>query len=252
MAGRQAASGGQLIECLKGFFCQASYASRMTFSEIIAWAFWPIVGIFVVSLLAMRGHTGLRHRARIDHLNRDMTPYLGPLDRIIDSGPTPAEETRLRWTRRLIGAGFGIVFFVYMLVLFYWQSSIAGVMDFHILLGMLGLFGIGGGVYQSCNGNKTRLSKGRLIVALLFFAFLIWTSASTLYGDYAEPRLVLEGQVHNVREERGYRTVKYLADIGGHTVNVTTPIFEHLKSKPYVRVEVGRGSNYIFDIEYLK
>ena len=223
----------------------------MTFAEVMAWVFWPIVGIFVVSLLAMRGHTGLRHRARIDHLNRDITPYLGPLDRIIDSGPTPAEETRLRWTRRLFLAAFCTIFFVYLLGLVYWQSSITGVMDFNILGGMLGLLLIGGVVYQTCNGNKTGLSKGRLIGALFFSAFFIWTSASTLYGDYAEPRLVLEGQVHNVRAEHGYRSVKYLADIDGHTVNATTPVFERLKSEPYVRVEVGRGSNYIFDIEYL-
>jgi glutamate--cysteine ligase len=37
-------------------------------------------------------HSGLRRRARIDHLGRDETRHLEPLDRIIDSGHTPAEE----------------------------------------------------------------------------------------------------------------------------------------------------------------
>ena len=37
-------------------------------------------------------HAGLRRRARLDQLGRDETRHLEPLDRIIDSGRTPAEE----------------------------------------------------------------------------------------------------------------------------------------------------------------
>jgi len=37
-------------------------------------------------------HAGLRRRARIDQFGRDETRYLAPLDHIIDSGRTPAEE----------------------------------------------------------------------------------------------------------------------------------------------------------------
>jgi glutamate--cysteine ligase len=37
-------------------------------------------------------HAGLRRRAHIDHLGRDETRHLEPLQRIIDSGRTPAEE----------------------------------------------------------------------------------------------------------------------------------------------------------------
>ena len=37
-------------------------------------------------------HAGLRRRGRIDHAGRDETRHLEPLDRIIDSGRTPAEE----------------------------------------------------------------------------------------------------------------------------------------------------------------
>jgi hypothetical protein len=40
-------------------------------------------------------------------------------------------------------------------------------------------------------------------------------------------------------------------DIAGRTVKATTPDYERLKLTPYVRVEVGRGSDYIFRIEYL-
>jgi glutamate--cysteine ligase len=37
-------------------------------------------------------HAGLRRRARIDHLGRDESRYLEPLDRIIEAGRTPAED----------------------------------------------------------------------------------------------------------------------------------------------------------------
>jgi glutamate--cysteine ligase len=37
-------------------------------------------------------HDGLRRRARIDQLGRDESRYLEPLDRIIESGRTPAED----------------------------------------------------------------------------------------------------------------------------------------------------------------
>src|SRR5215475_11034312 len=37
-------------------------------------------------------HAGLRRRARVDHFGRDESRYLEPLDRIIESGRSPAEE----------------------------------------------------------------------------------------------------------------------------------------------------------------
>ena len=37
-------------------------------------------------------HAGLRRRGRIDHLGRDESRYLEPLERILESGRTPAEE----------------------------------------------------------------------------------------------------------------------------------------------------------------
>jgi glutamate--cysteine ligase len=37
-------------------------------------------------------HSGLRRRRRVDHLGRDESRHLEPLERIIDSGHTPAEE----------------------------------------------------------------------------------------------------------------------------------------------------------------
>jgi glutamate--cysteine ligase len=37
-------------------------------------------------------HAGLRRRGCIDHLGRDESRHLEPLERIIDTGRTPAEE----------------------------------------------------------------------------------------------------------------------------------------------------------------
>jgi glutamate--cysteine ligase len=37
-------------------------------------------------------HSGLRRRGHIDHLGRDESRYLEPLERIIESGRSPAEE----------------------------------------------------------------------------------------------------------------------------------------------------------------
>jgi glutamate--cysteine ligase len=37
-------------------------------------------------------HSGLRRRQRVDHLGRDESRYLEPLERTIDCGRAPAEE----------------------------------------------------------------------------------------------------------------------------------------------------------------
>jgi glutamate--cysteine ligase len=37
-------------------------------------------------------HSGLRRRGRVDHLGRDESRHLEPLDRILDSGHSPAAE----------------------------------------------------------------------------------------------------------------------------------------------------------------
>jgi glutamate--cysteine ligase len=37
-------------------------------------------------------HAGLRRRGHVDHLGRDESRHLEPLDRILDCGRSPAEE----------------------------------------------------------------------------------------------------------------------------------------------------------------
>lgn len=39
--------------------------------------------------------------------------------------------------------------------------------------------------------------------------------------------------------------------MAGRTVKVTPPLYERLKFLPVVRMEVGRGSDYVYRIEYL-
>jgi hypothetical protein len=71
-----------------------------------------------------------------------------------------------------------------------------------------------------------------------------------LIQDFFQSPIVLEGRVQNVRT-RGRHNSEYVADIAGRTVKVTTPVYDRLKFLPVVRVEVGRGSNYVYAIEYL-
>ena len=61
---------------------------------------------------------------------------------------------------------------------------------------------------------------------------------------------MLEGRVQNLRT-RGRHNSEYVADIAGRSVKVTTPVYDRLKFLPVVRVEVGRGSNYVYAIEDL-
>ena len=71
-----------------------------------------------------------------------------------------------------------------------------------------------------------------------------------LIQDFFQSRIVLEGRVQNVRT-RGKHNTEYVADIAGRTVKVTTPVYDRLKFLPIVRMEVGRGSDYVYRIEYL-
>jgi cytochrome c biogenesis factor len=137
---------------------------------------------------------------------------------------------------------------------FYSQSSIIAVVDGYAMAGVLGFAAIGycyirWGQHKrgSPQSSKEKLAGVGLI---LIGAGLVWISASALFSDFFRPRLVLEGRLDRLRISGGRRP-DHLADIAGRMVKVTTPVYERLKFKPYVRVEVGQGSNYVFRIEYL-
>ena len=86
--------------------------------------------------------------------------------------------------------------------------------------------------------------------AILGGAALAVVMGAILIQDFFQSPIVLEGRAQNLRT-RGRHNSEYVADIAGRTVKVTTSVYDWLKFLPVVRVEVGRGSNYVYTIEYL-
>ena len=188
----------------------------MTTAEFIAACFWPLAGLFALLL-------------------------------------TRVKDEALR--RYVSKAAAGFAFLYLGLAVLFPQSSIIAMVNFYIFAGLLGLACIGYGYVRWRQDRYYGLpvaSKETLAVIglVLMGPLLAGWSGATLYSDFAQPRLVLEGRAENVRSG-ARRSAAYLVDIAGRTVKATAPDSERLKLTPHVRVEVGRGSNYIFGIEYL-
>jgi hypothetical protein len=188
----------------------------MTSAEFIAACFWPLIVLFGVLLPNVR-------------------------DRVLFRG---------------LATGAAAIGFLYLgLEIFYPQSSMIAVVDFYVLIGLAGFVILGLGYSQlkySKRGRPPKSLKEKLAGygALFFGVSALWMSGSTLFPDFAQPRQVLEGRAENLRTS-GRRRADRLVDIAGRTVKATAPVYERLQFKPYVRVEVGQGSNYIYRIEYL-
>jgi len=188
----------------------------MTFAGFVAACFWPLAILFGLLLVTVKDSALFRLVATL-------------------------------------AAATGFLYFVLWII--YSKSSIAAVVDAYTVQILLGFVFAGYGYkYWRWDkwGRPQRDWKEKLasIGFVLIGAFLVWTSASTLFSDFFRPRLVLQGRVDNLRlPER--RSRDHLADIGGRTVRVTTPVYDRMQSRPYVRAEVGRGSNYVYQIEYL-
>ncbi|MBR0855063.1 hypothetical protein [Bradyrhizobium liaoningense] len=187
----------------------------MTTAEFIAACFWPFVIIAVFALLKAR--------------NTDAYPFIGKIV-------------------------FAVAFAYLGLLLFYDKSSIIAVNDVHVGLVVLGLAMAGSQLWQPQLYGSWRDSAkplASMILIVLLGCGLAWYAGRMLFLDHLTSRLVIEGRVDRVRTS-GSRRSDYLADIAGRTVKVTTPVYERWqKLRPVVRVEVGRGSNYVYDIEYL-
>ncbi|MDB5579526.1 MAG: hypothetical protein JWR80_4702 [Bradyrhizobium sp.] len=188
----------------------------MTTAEFIAACFWPLAGLFALLLAGVRDPALRRYVVKA-------------------------------------AAGFAILYFG--LWVFDPQSSIIAMVDFYILFGLLGLAALGHGTIkwrQDRYYGFPIASKETLTVigSFLVGALLVGVSGTTLFSDFAQPRLILEGRALDARSS-GRRSTGYRVNIAGRTVKATTPDYERLKLKPYVRVEVGRGSDYIYRIEYL-
>lgn len=188
----------------------------MTTAEFIAACFWPLAGLFALLLAGVR-------------------------DRVV---------------RRYISkAAVGFALFYITLWGLYPHSSVTAMVDAYIFFGLLGLAVIGYGYFKWRQDRYYGLpvaSKETLSVvgAFLLGGLMFGGCGMTLFADFAQPRLILEGRAQDA-QRAGRRRAGYLVNIAGRTVKATTPDYERLKLTPYVRVEVGRGSNYIFRIEYL-
>ncbi|MDI2070817.1 hypothetical protein ABIF68_001126 [Bradyrhizobium japonicum] len=151
-----------------------------------------------------------------------------------------------------IVTAFGPAYFV--LVLFFDKSSVIAVNDMHAILVLFGLAVVGSQLrVPAPRGSWRDKAKGfgAMIAIVLFGSLIAWFFGRMLVLDFMTSRLVIEGRVQRVERSSG-RRADYLVTVAGRTVKVTTPIYERLqKFRPAVRVEVGRGSNYVYEIEYL-
>jgi hypothetical protein len=185
----------------------------MTFADFIAACFWPLVILFGL-LLA-----------------RTKDPVL------------------FKWFRT---AALVTGFTYFSLWVLYSQSSIIAVLDVYVLGVLVGLLMIGGGPFM-LEFTRPFDIKHNLKAAciVLLGAVVTWFFTTIVYQDLFQERLVLEGRAENPRTQERRRGVDYVVDIAGRTVKATIPVYERLKFKPYVRAEIGKGSNYIYRIEYL-
>jgi hypothetical protein len=183
----------------------------MTTADFLAACFWPLVILFAVLLKTVRA------------------PVL------------------LRWIGSIIGSFIALCVILWVV---YGPSSLVGVVDFYLFLLIVGLGLIGVGLQEWYFFRPVSKSIWKACAAILGGAALAILMGTILIQDFFQSPIVLEGRVQNLRT-RGRHNSEYVADIAGRTVKVTTPVYDRLKFLPVVRVEVGRGSNYVYTIEYL-
>ncbi|MCP3373301.1 hypothetical protein [Bradyrhizobium cajani] len=188
----------------------------MTTAEFIAACFWPFVIIAVFALLKAR--------------NTKAFPYLGKIV-------------------------FAVAVVYLGLLPFYEKSSIIAVNDVHVGLVFVGLAIAGSQLWQpQLYGSWRDKAKplASMILIVLLGSGLAWYAGRMLFLDHLTSRLAIEGRVDRAWRSGSSRKADYLVRIANQTVKVTEPLYERLeKFRPMVRVEVGRGSNYVYDIEYL-
>ena len=149
----------------------------------------------------------------------------------------------------LLMATCGIAAVYFLLWLVYGRSSLIAILDWYLFVGVLGGFML----WSGCTNIRTasdRKSRVLLLATALLGLAMLAFGPTIIYRDLFQPRLVVEGRVDSVGTS-GSRNREYIANIAGRTVKTTTPIHERLKFLPLVRAEVGRGSNYVYKIDYL-
>ena len=160
---------------------------------------------------------------------------------------TVRDPVLLRWIGAIIGLFIALCVILWVA---YGPGSLVGVVNFYLFLLILGLGLIWFGLREWYFFRSIPKTTLKACAAVLGGAALAVVMGTILIQDFFESPIVLEGRVQNVRT-RGRHNSEYVADIAGRTVKVTTPVYDRLKFLPVVRVEVGRGSNYVYAIEYL-
>ena len=149
--------------------------------------------------------------------------------------------------RYLLTAALVTGFLYFALWLAYPASSIVAVLDFYAFGALFGVLCAGGCFWllltKPFDIKTCMFSLVGVLMAVLFLG--------VLYQDFFQARIVLEGRAENPRIQSRRAGSEYVVDIARQTVKVTTPMYERLKLNPFVRAEVGRGSNYIYRIDYL-
>jgi hypothetical protein len=130
------------------------------------------------------------------------------------------------------------------------RSSMVAVVDWYLFLVALGAGLVWWGWREWYLFRSIPKSTLKACAAVLGGAALVFVVGKILIQDFFQSPIVIEGPVQNVRRH-GTRHIEYAADVAGQTVKVTAPVYERLKFLPVVRVEVGRGSNYVYQIKYL-
>ncbi|KRR28367.1 hypothetical protein CQ14_40850 [Bradyrhizobium lablabi] len=183
----------------------------MTTADFIAICFWPLVILFTVLLSTVR------------------EPVLQP-------------------TIGLLAVLLGISSLILWVA--YGRSSIIAIIDWYLFVIVLGVGLVWWGGREWYLFRSIQGSALKACVAVLGGAAVVFFVGNILIKDFFQSPIVIEGRVQNLRTT-GTRNTEYVADVAGHTVKVTMPVYERLKFLPVVRVEVGRGSNYVYTIEYL-
>jgi hypothetical protein len=184
----------------------------MEMADFLAACFWPLVIVVILLLLAVRGRVS----------------------------PNFVLQTGVWAIAPLLFA-----------LLIFEKTSVFAVIDLYGLALLLGLLLVGRAIFAAdfVTGEQWSQIAAR-VGSLVIGAALVWFCGSILLPDFLDSLLTVEGRVTGLYRSSG-RRADYLAIIGGHTVKVTAPVYERLKDMPVVRAEVGRGSRYVYRIEYL-
>lgn len=150
---------------------------------------------------------------------------------------------------------FGMVSLIFLIA--FGQSSLVAVFDVYFIAVAVGAGLIWRGFRDLRDFIPDLKAKLRAYALVLVGGGIAFVPAWIFFQDFFQPRLVYQGRVQNVRAQgatesrRAAPSAVRIADIDGHTVKMTTPVYEELKLRPVVRVEVGRGSNYVYEFKHL-